>query len=87
MVEYIIPHRHIRDLSVSGFFVDDPHPYHIGESIELRLLLGESAPILATGMVRRVEPGKGMAVEFIRIDADARRRIKEYISHSGPAKT
>jgi hypothetical protein len=37
-------------------------------------------------MVRRVEPGVGMAIEFIHIDADARRRVKEFIARSDPKK-
>ena len=33
---------------------------------------------------RRVDPGKGFAIEFIQVDAANRRRIKDYISRSNP---
>jgi hypothetical protein len=83
-IQYLAPIPHIRDLSLSGFYIIDPRLFQRGQTVEFRISLGDAKPIVATGMVRRVEPGKGMAVEFIRIDADARRRIKEFIA--GPGK-
>ena len=85
-VEYLSPVPRIRDLSTSGFFILDPRPFQRGQTVEFRLTLGSAKPFVVTGMVRRVEPGVGMAIEFIRIDADARRRVKEFISRSDPKK-
>jgi PilZ domain-containing protein len=79
-VEYVIPLPHLRDLSISGFYIEDQRPFQLGQSLDLRIHLGEGKPIEATGMVRRVEPGQGMAIEFIHLNHDDRRRIKEYIS-------
>ena len=85
-VQYLSPVPRVRDLSTSGFFILDPRLFQRGETIEFRLTLGSAKPFVVTGMVRRVEPGVGMAIEFIRIDADARRRVKEFISRSDPKK-
>ena len=84
--QYLSPLPHIRDISSSGLYILDPRPFSLGQTIEFRISLGDAKPFVATGMVRRVEPGKGMAIEFIHIDADARRRIKDYITKSGPDK-
>ncbi len=85
-VQYLSSVPRVRDLSTSGFFILDPRPFQRGETIEFRLTLGSAKPFVVTGMVRRIEPGVGMAIEFIRIDADARRRVKEFISRSDPKK-
>ncbi len=85
-VEYLSPVPRIRDLSTSGFFILDPRPFQRGQTVEFRLTLGSNKPFKVTGMVRRVEPGQGMAIEFIHIDADSRRLVKEFISRSDPKK-
>ncbi len=85
-VEFISPVPHVRDLSISGLFILDPHPLQRGETVELRLTLGSDKPMIVRGMVRRIEPGIGMAIEFIHIDAAGRRRVKDFISHSDPDK-
>ena len=85
-VQYLSPVPRVRDLSTSGFFILDPRLFQRGETLEFRLTLGSAKPFVVTGMVRRVEPGVGMAIEFIRIDADARRRVKEFVSRSDPKK-
>lgn len=85
-VEFLAPIPRARDLSTSGLYIEDPHPLQRGQTVELRLTLGSTPSIVVTAMIRRVEPGVGMAVEFIHVDAAARRRIKDYISHADPAK-
>lgn len=82
-VEFLAPIPRVRDLSSSGLFLLDPHPLQLGHTVELRLAFGSGEPVVVSGMVRRVDPGKGMAIEFIHIDADARRRVKEFIASSG----
>ena len=85
-VEYVAPSPHVRDLSASGVYLADPREVKLGQSIKLRLTLGSGGPFLVTGMVRRVDPGKGFAVEFIQLDAANRRRLKEHIARSNPEK-
>lgn len=81
-VEFIDPVPRIRDLSISGVYMLDPHPFQRGLTVKLRITLGSGEPFVVTGMVRRVDPGVGMAIEFTKIDASARRRIKEYIARN-----
>ena len=85
-VEYVAPGPKVRDLSMTGMYVSDPRPLQRGQPVELRLRIGEGDAIAIQGMVRRVDPGEGMGIEFIHIDTAGRRRIKEYISKVSPEK-
>jgi hypothetical protein len=85
-IEYLAPIPRVRDLSTSGLYVLDPRPFQRGQTVEFRLTLGSAKPFVVTGMIRRVDPGQGMAIEFIHVDAAARRRIKEFIAHADPSK-
>lgn len=68
----------VRDLSLSGAFIEDYNPLSVGCEIEPHLkgqeLRGE---IVVTAVVRRIEPQVGMAVEFVALSADAERRLRE----------
>lgn len=85
-VEYVVPSPKVRDLSVSGLYLVDSRTLQRGQPIELILRLTGIEPILIRGMVRRVDPGEGMAIEFIQLTAADRRKIKEFVSHSAPEK-
>ena len=85
-IEFVAPSTKVRDLSVSGLYLVDPRTFQRGQPVELRLKIGEGEPMRIRGMVRRVDPGLGMAIEFIQVDAAARRRIKEFIATSEPGK-
>lgn len=85
-IEFVAPSPKVRDLSVSGLYILDTRPLQRGQQVELRLTLGLHEPILIRGMVRRVDPGQGAAIEFIQIDAAGRRRLKEYVASSDPSK-
>lgn len=85
-VEYVAPSPQVRDLSISGLYLADPRPLQKGQPVELRLRLGDSEPITIQGMVRRVDPGLGMAIEFIQVDTLGRRKIREFISRVSPDK-
>jgi len=85
-VEYVVPSPKVRDLSVSGLYLKDPRTLQRGQPIELLLRIAGEEPILIRGMVRRVDPGEGMAVEFIQLSAADRRKIKEFVAHSAPEK-
>jgi hypothetical protein len=79
-IEYVAPSPRVQDLSLNGAYVLDTRPFHIGESVEFRLWLGPRDSIVVQGMVRRVEAGRGMALEFIHIEGTDRRRLKDYLS-------
>lgn len=85
-VEYVAPSPQVRDLSVSGLYLKDPRTLRRGQSIELLLRIAGEEPILVRGMVRRVDPGEGMAIEFIQLSAGDRRKIKDFVAHSAPEK-
>ncbi len=86
-VEYIAPSPHVRDLSASGVYLADPRQLQLGQTVKLRLSLGAAGiPFVVTGMVRRVDPGLGFAVEFIQLEVADRRRLKEYIARGNPEK-
>jgi hypothetical protein len=82
--EYVVPTLRVRDLSASGLYLLDPNPLQDGQIIELRLYLGSSEPLEVRGMVRRADSGLGMAIEFTRISAADRHRIKQYIAAVDP---
>jgi len=71
----------VRDLSLSGAFIEDYDPLPVGREIEPHLkdqdLRGE---IIAQAVVRRIEPHVGMAVEFVALFADAERRLREFLA-------
>jgi hypothetical protein len=85
-VEYVAPSAKVRDLSVSGLYLRDPRTLQRGQPVELILRLTGEEPILIRGMVRRVDPGEGMAIEFIQLTPADRRKIKEFVAHSKPEK-
>ncbi len=86
-VEYLAPSPHVRDLSAGGVYLADQRQLQLGQTVKLRLRLGKGgASLVVTGMVRRVDPGKGFAIEFIQIDHADRRRLKEFIAHGDPGK-
>lgn len=83
-VEYVAPSPHVRDLSISGCYILDPRTLQLGQPIQLRIRFDSGEPIQVGGMVRRVDSGVGMAVEFLQMDADSRRRLKEYLLKASP---
>jgi hypothetical protein len=84
-VEYVAPSPHVRDLSQSGLYLLDHRPFQRGQPVQLKLGLGNLGTVVVQGMVRRVDPGTGMAIEFTQIDPSDRRKIKEFISRANPA--
>ncbi len=85
-VEYVTPGPVVGDLSLTGMYVKDQRPLTRGQPVDLKLRIGDGEAIAIQGMVRRVDPGEGMGIEFIHIDATGRRRIKDYISKINPDK-
>jgi hypothetical protein len=85
-VEYVAPSPRVRDLSVSGVYIVDPRTLQRGQPVDLSLRLDDKDPIVVRGMVRRVDESQGMAIEFISMDAAARRRLKEFVARSSPEK-
>jgi len=70
----------VRDLSQGGAFIEDPRPLPAGRMLRLLLRLDpEARAITVWGMVRRVEEGKGMGVEFVQISPDDRATLRNFL--------
>ena len=70
----------VRDLSESGAFVEDPRPLPRGRMLHILLRIDEHAEAITLwGMVRRVEEGKGMAVEFLEMSATDKAVLQKFL--------
>lgn len=83
-VEFIAPSPHVRDLSISGMYLLDQRPLLRGQSVQLKLNLSSFGTIVVQGMVRRVDPGVGMGIEFTHVETADRRTIKQFIARANP---
>jgi hypothetical protein len=86
-VEYVIPSARVRDISRSGMYVFEKHPYQIGEGVLVSLWLrsGEAIPVKC--IVRRVEPNVGIGFEFVHMEEAGRRLLEEFLSLSSAGNT
>ncbi len=55
----------VRDISLSGAFIEDKRPLPSGQRFQLRFWLGAIEPVVVNAAIRRVEEGQGMGVEFL----------------------
>ncbi len=69
----------VRNLSISGAFIEDARPLPRGRIVPLRLWLGYKEPVTMKAMVRRVEEGRGMGVEFLSMEEGDRKRLREFV--------
>lgn len=83
-IEYVAPSPHIRDLSLSGCYILDSRTLRTGQTVRVRLIFGPNDAVVAHGMVRRVDDGVGMALEFIQIEGGDRQRLKRYVEQADP---
>lgn len=76
----------IRDLSLSGAFIQDKRPFRMGQTLRLRLPL-ENGPIDILAMVRHMESGMDMGVEFLEMNYSAREQLRLILARaSAPEK-
>lgn len=85
-VEYVAPSPHVRDLSISGLYLLDQRPLLRGQPVQLKLSLASMGTVVVQGMVRRVDPGVGMGIEFTHVETADRRKIKEFIARANPGQ-
>ncbi len=81
----------LRDISQTGAFIEDPRPLPRGRTLRLLIRLGpDSRAITVWGMIRRVEEGKGMGLEFVQISPDDRAALRtflqERVGEDGPTE-
>jgi hypothetical protein len=71
----------LRDLNPLGCFIETSDPRPIGTELHLQFqipLEAEYVPIIAKGVVRRLEP-KGMAIEFTDLEPKYYTYLKEFV--------
>ena len=78
-VEYPDYTPRVRDLSLSGAFIEDSRPLRPGRIIRLHITDRETPPLEIKAMVRRVIPDQGMTVEFVEMRKETRRRLRELV--------
>lgn len=70
----------VGDLSLDGAFVETPQPLALGQTFPLRISSPELPPGLDVQVVvRRVDPGQGMAVEFLSLTEEGYRRLRKLL--------
>jgi len=79
LVDYAAYRPAMRDISLSGVFIEDPRPIPPGHVIRLRIQLSETESITANVMVRRVEEKRGMGVEFLAMNDAIRNRLRKIV--------
>jgi len=71
----------VRDLSMTGAFIEDHHPLPVDRKIGLGLHIESHRGEIEVeeAVVRRVTPATGMGVEFVALTVDSRRRLREFL--------
>jgi hypothetical protein len=69
----------IRNLSLGGLFVETPKPKELSSTVKLEFLVQEGK-IRADAIVKRVEPGRGLAMKFTAVIEEDRSRLEALIS-------
>jgi hypothetical protein len=72
-----------RDISANGMFIESIDPLWVGAGFTARLVLDQ--PVKVECSVKRVEPGRGMAVAVTVSDEQHQQRYRDLVgSLSGP---
>ena len=79
-VECRAPAASVRDISLEGVYLLLPDPPPSGEELTLHLSLRSGENIDAHGVVRRLELGRGAAVEFTSLSPAARDLLAQFLS-------
>jgi len=72
----------IRNLSLSGLFIEDREPLESGKTVYLELHLGQER-IPCQGIVRRSVPRQGMGVQFENLPPEVKDRLERYLTALG----
>ncbi len=75
-----LPAARIRDISLAGVYLLLPDPPPSGQDVKLQLSLRSGEQIDAQGVVRRLELGRGAAVEFTELSPAARALLVQFLS-------
>ena len=79
-IRCLAPPAQVQDVSLRGVYLLLPDPPPAGEDLDLRLSLRTGKSIEARGVVKRVEMGRGAAVEFTELDPAAQQLLAQFLS-------
>lgn len=79
-LDCLAPSARVRDISLAGVYLLFPDPPPVGEDLKLRLSLRSGEQFEALGVVRRLELGRGAAVEFTELSPSARASLVQFLS-------
>jgi hypothetical protein len=75
------------NVSETGLFLQTKGDFPVGTA--LRLVIGQPPALPrvdAEGVVKRVDPGKGVGVEFTKISPEGRKVLTDYLNSLAPAE-
>ena len=70
----------LRDLSMTGAFIDDDLPFPVGQPVPLTIRLSDSESIEVEAIVRRSTRHRGLGVEFVGISPADAQRLQEFLT-------
>ena len=70
----------LRDLSLSGASIEDPHPLPRGRMVRMQIWLSKDVGITLRAMIRWMNEGAGMGMEFLEISDADRARLRNFIA-------
>lgn len=76
----------VRDLSLTGAFIDDNLPFPVGQPIPLTIWLNDNESIEVEAVVRRAARGRGLGVEFVSMSQADSVRLREFLAAAQPRK-
>ena len=83
LVEYPTLPPRVRNISLSGAYIEDLRPLPRGRMYEMCIWLDADTSIKVKVMVRHSEEGKGMGVEFLEMARENHNRLRNFIAAQG----
>lgn len=79
-VQCLAPPAEVQDISLHGVYLLLPDPPPAGEDLDLKLSLRSGESFAARGVVKRMEMGRGAAVEFTELTPAAQALLTQFLS-------
>lgn len=78
-VEYPDYAPRVLDISMSGAMIEDKRPLRPGRLVRMQFTDRVNPPFEVQAIVRRVIPDVGMTVEFVEMNKETTRRLREFL--------
>ncbi len=72
--------RRMRDLSLSGAFIEDTRSLPVSQRVQLRFWLSTVEPVVIDSVIRRAEEGRGVAAEFVTMTLADHNQLREFLT-------